>query len=845
MLNDGQILAINVKIPEENNRSIPYDEPITYKDVERPNLLNSQQQEELLNLLNEYRTCFSTNMYELGCTILGEMNIQLKEGSKPVVAKPYHASRDDRTAIKQHIQKWREHGIVEDTTSPYASPDILVKKRNGDSRMVIDYRKVNAQTAKQPYLIPNIDQLIEKFTGCTMFSSLDLVHGYLQIPLSPGAREISAFITPDRTGQFTRMYFGLMNAPYEFAKIMDRAIGNLKNNIVINYFDNYYIAAKDWDKIKSRLELVFRALENANLTLRPSKCQFAARQIEFLGFELSGEGIRPGTHKMEAIKTYKSLINIHEVRRFVGLVRFFRRFIPTFANIIQPITDLTRKTEEFQWGLIQQEAFDKLKHLINYQPVIHVFDPKKYIELHTDASAVGLAGMLFQRDAQKHMKLVYCVSKKNSETERHYHSSKLEFMAIVWSLDRLRHLILGIHITVFTDCQVLAYMNTLKARNPQLIRWFDLLQEYDIEIKHRPGEKMQHVDALSRAPHEDSTDTMDDIIDNRLEILPAMTEEEYVVGMQHSDSTLKQLINELQSDNPRQQTLDNYKMYNNMLYRRINEKNIQLLRWMVPKNIRKGIVMKYHLSGYFALERTVAKIHKKYYFPGMRRYVRVHINCCPQCAITKIPRGRRPGTLHLITPGMKPFETINIDHLGPFITSTKGMTHLLVVICNLTKFSKLYAVKNTKANTVIDKMKTFTRIYGTPRRIISDRGTAFTADSFQQYCQENGIQYHLESVRHPRANGQVERTNSTIIDVLMTQDVTENRWDKNLDEKELHMNNAVNKITGLTPFKALMGYTPTLHDGLLTSLIETPQERQNPAEQWENIREQILSAHED
>lgn len=844
-LKDGHVLARSVDQAGKNNTLVPYSRPITYNDIERPSLLNEYEQNELIDLINDYRTCFATSMEELGCTTLGEMDIQLKEGSTPTSAKPYHTSREDRNTIKNHIQKWREHGIVEDTTSPFASPVILVKKQNGDSRMVVDYRRVNALTVKQPYPIPNIDQLIEKFTGSTMFTSLDLAHGYLQIPLSAEARKASAFITPDETGQFTRMYFGLMNAPYEFAKIMNQAMGKLKNNVVINYFDNYYIAARNWKEMRERLELVFKALMNANLTLRPSKCQFAAKQIEFLGFELSAQGIKPGIRKMEAIRSYREPVNVHEVRRFVGLVSYFRRFIPKFATIIRPITDLTKKTKEFEWNLLQKESFNKLKNLITEQPVIQIFDPTKYTELHTDASAAGLAGMLFQRDEIKQLKLVYCVSKKNSETERHYHSSKLELMAIVWSLDRLRHLILGIHVTIITDCQALAHMNTLKARNPQLIRWFDLLQEYDIEIKHRPGDKMQHIDALSRIPCEESTDTMEEIINNRLEILPAMTEEEYVAGMQYGDHDIKQIITELKSDSPRRQTIDNYKLYNNLLYRKVHINKHQILRWMVPKSMRKGIVIKYHdLSGHFALDRTVSKISEKYYFPGMRRYVRVHISCCPQCAITKVPKGRKPGMLHPITPGSRPFETINIDHLGPFVTSTKGMTHLLVIVCNLTKFIKLYPVKNTKAITTINKLKKFALTYGLPRRIISDRGTAFTAESFQQYCNENGIQHHLVSVRHPRANGQVERNNATIIDILMTRCLNENQWDQEIEEIEFHMNSTSNKTTGLTPFMALMGYTPTLHDGLISSMTEMNQTRQNPSELWEDIQKKISMAHD-
>lgn len=233
----NQVLAMRAVVKTvSHNDDAPFEQPLTYEHIQRPEMLTTVQQSELIDLLNKYRQCFALSLSELGCTDVGEMDIKLKPGSEPYAAKPYRVSPDERDEISQHIRRWREQGIVEDSSSPHAAPVLLVRKKTGESRLVVDYRRLNEQTVKQVYPLPNIDDLLERMAGSCMYTVLDLAHGYLQIPLAEHARPLTGFITPEGTGQFTRMVFGLRNAPFEFAKIMDRTTGPLKNNIVLNYF---------------------------------------------------------------------------------------------------------------------------------------------------------------------------------------------------------------------------------------------------------------------------------------------------------------------------------------------------------------------------------------------------------------------------------------------------------------------------------------------------------------------------------------------------------------------------------------------------------------------------------
>jgi len=248
----------------------------------------------------------------------------------------------------------------------------------------------------------------------------------------------------------------------------------------------------------SRLRKVFDAPRAANLTLKLEKCYFGYEEVTYLGYKISAEGITPELDKTSAIRDMKQPVNQHEVRRYLGLTKFFRRFVPRYAEIARPLSELLKDSVLFKWTAEQEQAFNKLKHCLTSSPALQLFNPSSYTELHCDASQVGLSGMLLQRgESDKKMHLVHAVSKKTTAAEKNYHADKLELIAIVWSITHLCHLLIGIPFTVITDCQAIVHLNTKRTVNPQVARWANLLSEYEFEVKHRPRTKMAHADALS------------------------------------------------------------------------------------------------------------------------------------------------------------------------------------------------------------------------------------------------------------------------------------------------------------------------------------------------------------
>ncbi|UYV80091.1 hypothetical protein LAZ67_18001653, partial [Cordylochernes scorpioides] len=541
--------------------------PILPEDINVNHSLTSKERQEILDVVNEYRDCFALGMEELGCTDVTKMDIKEVDGSKPVCLRPYKTTASEREAIREIVREWKDNGIVTETRSPYASPVLLVRKKTGDHRLVVDYRRLNIQTVKDKFPLPRIDDLLEGLRNAKFFTTLDLAHGYLQIPLTDKAKLKTAFITPDDTGQFERMIFGLANAPAEFQRLMHTVLGPLLNKKAFCYLDDVIIPAKDWREMIERLREVLERIRSAKLTLKPSKCEFGRREVEFLGYVISTGGLKPGPRKIKAIEEFPEPKNVHDIRRFLGLTNFFRRFVKDFARKAEPLSRLTKKGSQFEWKEEQRRSFGGLrKDLVEY-PVLAHYNPELKTEVHCDASAEGLAGMVLQMDEDGKWRLVYCVSKKTTEAEKMYHSSKLELMAIVWTLDRLRLFLVGIKFTVVTDCQALVYMNAKKTTNPQIARWYNLIQEYDFEIRHKPGEKMAHVDGMSRAPVDDPRDTMEEIVEKNLEVCLTITPEEQILMIQHSDPELRDLIQIFRKD-PCDRTVGEQNRINDYSYRR-------------------------------------------------------------------------------------------------------------------------------------------------------------------------------------------------------------------------------------------------------------------------------------
>ncbi|KAG6458358.1 hypothetical protein O3G_MSEX010822 [Manduca sexta] len=758
---------------------------------------------QLKELLIRYKECFSTNLKDLGFTNIVKMEIELTD-NKPVVYRPYRLSYSERQLVRSMVEDMIEADIVCESNSQYASPILLVKKKTGEKRLCVDYRALNAKTRKEHYPLPLIDDQLDMLAGNSLFISLDCASGYYQIPIADSSQEKTAFVMPDGQYQFKRMPFGLANVPSIFQRTMNKILSRSKVDYAIIFMDDILIPARSFGQGLERLEKVLQLLSEAGLTLKLKKCNFFYKEIDFLGFQVSGEGIRPGSHKILAVSNFPVPRNVHDVRRFIGLASFFRRFIKDFALIARPLTDLLKSNFIWKWNDEHFSAFNTLKQKLAERPILALYDVKLETELHTDASKLGVAGILMQRHCDGSLRPVAYYSRKTNVDEQKLHSFELETLAVIASLKRFRVYLLGLKFKIITDCNALRTTLTKRDLIPRISRWWVQFQEFDCEIVYRAGTRMLHVDALSRAPVTEPV--ADDDETHFLDVLNINTED-WISTVQSNDDEINRIRDILRDKNTSiiSDIYKNYQLRGNNVFRIVGDKQ----KWVVPRAVRWQILrMNHDEVGHFGYEKTLNRIREIFWFPKMRRFLKKYVSACLQCAHHKAPSGCKEGMLHPIPKIDTPFHTLHADYLGPFVRSKRGNTYILAIIDSFTKFINIKAVRDTKSTTAIRVFKEYFSNFGTPSRLITDQGTYFTSAKFKSFITSSNIKHILNAVATPRANGQIERYNRTILDALSTKchGKGDNIWDEYVGDIQLGMNTTMNKATGKSPSELLFGF---------------------------------------
>lgn len=702
-------------------------------------------------------------------------------------------------------------GIIRPSSSEYASRTVLVRKKDGSIRMCVDYRTLNRVTARDNYPLPIIEEQIDALQGKRYFTSLDLKDGFHHIYLDKDSIKYTAFITPFGQYEYVKMPFGLKNAPARFQRFVNEILHDLiRNGDVIAYMDDFLVATETREKHLEVLDCVFKLLVENKLELRLSKCRFLYEEIEFLGYIISAEGVRPNESGITAIKEFPTPKCVRDIQSFLGLCSYFRKFIKNFSLIAGPLYDLTKKGTVFEFGLKQKDAFDLLKNKLMSTPIMSIYSPGDETELHCDASSKSFEAVLLQRKPDKKFHQIFYFSKKTTEVESRYHSYELETLAIIYALRRFRIYLQGIPFKIITDCNALVMTLNKKDINPRIARWALELQNFEYSTEHRPGKRMQHVDALSRA--------------NSILIVEPNTFEFELSACQMQDPIIKELRTRLEKE---QDSL--YEMRNGLVYRK---RNGQVL-FFVPRAMEQDLLHRYHNDfGHFGADKTVALLLITYWFPHMRTKVHEHIRNCTKCIAFSKPSGKAEGFLHSIPKGNLPFETIHVDHFGPVDKMHASKKHVLLVVDAFTKFVKLYAVKTTTSNETIRCLKNYFSAYSKPKTLVSDRGTSFTSKEFEEFMEETNMTHVKIATASPQANGQVERYNRMLAPALgKLYDGKD--WHKSLGKIEFAMNNTLSRVTGETPSRLLFGVPQR---GQIIDVLREYVEEQNDSGERDLVR---------
>ena len=752
----------------------------------------------------------------------------------------YPLSYQEQKELDAFLEENLASGRIRRSESPLASPVFFISKKDGKKRMVIDYRKLNDITVKNVYPLPRIDELIQKWKGCVRFSALDIRSGYFNVRMKEGDEWKTAFITNRGLFESLVMTFGLTNAPATFQTMMDSIfIVQIRRGDTNCFIDDIGIGTtpdptgrlSDDEFHTVVLREVFQLCREHKLSLKPEKCLINQPGVPYLGHIISGDGIRPDPVKLAGIKDWPIPTNLKELRAYLGIMSYYRRYIKDFSNVARPLNDLLKKDAPWQWQPSQQDSYQRLKEiLLSDVFLLHPTHEKPFI-LETDASLFAWGAVLSQEDQEGKWRPVGCVSKGFADAETRYDTHDRELLAIIRALQAFRHWLMGTKhpVTVLTDHNNLRYFQTKQILSPRQTRWMGFMTEFDLILRYRPGRQSSVPDALSRrADHEPSG-----------AVPPA--EQVLLPPSMFSDQTVNTLLtNSLaQRDYGREiyqtQSQDplilefNKKLEDEPLphgWKKLEELWTYMGKIYIPPLLRQDIFREMHAKGQAAhpgIKGTTSVITTDYYWPGIRSDVKEWIKTCDTCQRMKNRTKKPHGTLKPIDPVPRFWGVVTTD-LVTGLPMCKGFDAIFTATDKRGKIKHIAPTTSSldSAGFVQLFLDNVWKLHGTSDKIISDRGPQMSSRSFHDTCRKLGIELALSTAYHPQTDGQSERTNQEVEQALRTViSFHQDDWVDWLPVIEFALNNRYHSGLKTTPFYANFGYHP--HIGSLPR-IQSPIE---------------------
>ena len=740
--------------------------------------------------------------------------IPLEPGASPPFSGMYRHSPLELQEIKAQVAKLLSQQRIEPSSSPYGSPVIFVQKKDGSLRMCVDYRRVNALTRKSKYPLPRIDELIDQLHGARYFTSMDLQAGYYQIRIAPADVEKTAFRTPYGLYQFRVLPFGLTNAPATFQRAMNDIFRDYIGVFVLIYLDDILIYSKTEEEHENHLRLVLQRLREHQLYAKLSKCDFFQPELRFLGHIVGQHGIKVDPDKVRAVADWPTPTNVSEVRSFLGMANYFRKFLLDYAKHVAPLHALTKKDAPWNWSPDCESAFRWAKDALQRAPVLALPDFQQPFEIRCDASGFALGAVLLQ-----HGRPVAYESRKLTPAERNYTTGEQELLAVVHSIGIWRcYLEGGEHpVTVVTDHQPLTYLPTKVRLSRRQTRWAEFLSRFDIRWVHKPG-KVNVADPLSRKPSLLLALTAEP----RDCPMPTGEDQQFLDGVRagyESDGWLKSKAH--------RRTLGNGQiMQSGGLWWHGTER----AALYVPDvgDLRKQCLMAVHdhpFSGHAGITKTFEQFSRSYWWPQCRQSVESYVRECDSCQRNKGPHRKPAGLLQpLPIPGTL-WESVGMDFITHLPQTRRGHTSILVCVDRLSKMVHFIPTKDTAtaeevAQLFIDNV---VRLHGCPRDIVSDRDSRFTGRFWDAFCNQMGIISKKSTAWHPETDGNTERCNRVLQDMLRHYvSPTHDDWDQHLAAAEFAVNNSIHESTNSTPFKLNYGQNPLTPASLRIPRAESP-----------------------
>ena len=819
------------------------------------------EQQAAMELLKQNADLFSKHSLDLGETQLCTHEIQLTDPKpfKEAYRRIPPALYDE---VRNHLQEMLDLGAVVPSKSPWASPVVLVRKKDGSLCFCIDLRKLNSRTVRDAYSLPRIEESLESLSGATVFTTLDLKSGYWQVKMDPKSQPYTAFtVGPLGFYECARMPFGLTNAPATFQRLMNSCLGDLQHKFCLLYIDDIVIYSATPTDHLQHLTTVFDRLRRAGLKLKPSKCEFFKSSLEYLGHIISTEGVQTNPKKVAAIRKWPRPTTIAELRSFLGFTGYYRRFIQGYSKIACPLNahlqgvEAKKKTTPLKWNPASEQAFQQLKRCCMETPVLAYPDFAQPFELHTDASVHGLGAALYQADQRGKKRPVAFASRSLTTAEANYPAHKLEFLALKWAVTcKFHEYLYGQRFTVYTDNNPLTYILSTAKLDAVGHRWVAALAVYHFDIIYKQGKANVEADALSRIKWPGVLKTIDadvvqavcaSVVIARTPLGEPLVLDDHLIGLHFDEVQLGQHVKNMndadwiaaQDADPalhfiRHRLLDktgfhgrppaahpelkpfwryraHYLLRNGVLYRSVTSNKTKWVQLLLPQSHHPTALKLCHDDlGHHGISRTLALLRDRFFWPSMEKDVKRYLASCDRCLRFKPPQ-EKAKLVHIIANHA--LELVHFDFLK--LEPSKGkFEDVLVVTDHFTRFAQAYPARNQTARVTAklfwDK---FICNYGFPDKLIADQGRNFESHLIKELCNLAHVEKLHTTPYHPQTNGQCERFNRTLISMVGTLDqVGKADWKEHLQALTHAYNCTRSDATGFSPYYLLFGRAPRL-----------------------------------
>ena len=752
--------------------------------------------------------------------------IDLLPGTRPPNRPIYNLSQDELAELKRQLADLISRGLIRPNISPFGAPILFVKKKDGGLRLCVDYRALNLASVKNSYPLPRVDNMLDRLHGATIFSKIDLRAGYHQIRIADSDIPKTAFRTRYGLFEFTVMPFGLTNAPATFQRLMHDIFRPHLDTFVIIYLDDILVFSKNAEDHRQHLSTVLALLHDHQLYANLGKCHLAVTTVDFCGHIISAKGIATDPVKIEAISTWPQPTNLHDLRSFLGLANYYRRYVQGYATISVALYDRLQKTTNWRvpWSTDAITAFTALKSALSSAPILSPPDYSATFHLHTDASLLATGAILTQGDGPNERVIAYH-SAKHKDAQQSYSIYDKELLSLIQALKLWRHYLHHQPFIIHCDNSAVKSITTQNTLSTRQAQWIDLLAEYHFTIIHVPGKANTAADALSRHPNPpplanhlhtitsdqppppvNSTPAGRGLLLTSIRTTTTSTTNSLRAAIREecpSDPAYQLLLQQVR-DNSR----DDFIIVDDLLYTSNH-------RLYVTPNLRPSLLTETHdipIAGHLGASKTIARLSRHFYWPRLPHQVREYVRLCPTCQANKYGAPTpTPGLLHPLPIPTAPWQSVAMDLVTDLPITPRGHDTFILFICRLTK--QIHVVPTTKTISSAGVARVFYdhiyRLHGWPTSIVSDRDPRFTAELWQSLTSLTGTTLNMSTADHPQTDGQAENANKTIISYLRSYVSTfQDDWDLYLTPAEFSHNDAVHTSTGYSPFFLNYGHHP-------------------------------------